>query len=331
MAFSSRQIALANTQTVDEEHLTSPGSTLGTVAYMSPEQVKGKELDARTDLFSFGAVLYEMATGALPFHGETSGLIFKAILDSDPRPAIRFNREIPPKLEEVIDKALEKDRNLRYQSAADMRTDLQRLRRAAESGHREISAADGKKFRWRAQAAVASGGVGLIILIVAAIFAMSSNMRKVDSIDSLAVLPIVSNSADEDTQFLSDGITDSLIDSLSQIPNLKVMSRTSAFYYKGREIDPQAVGRELKVKAVLTGRLIHHGDDLFVSAELVNATDNSHIWGGEYKRKVSDVLALQCDLAQALSGKLGFYPFERSEAKAFSADHVKCRGLSAVR
>jgi serine/threonine protein kinase/Tfp pilus assembly protein PilF len=305
VSFKPENVALSAATIESEEHLTRSGSALGTVAYMSPQQVRGKELDARTDLFSFGAVLYEMCTGTLPFRGDTSGVIFKAILDGTPTSAVRLNPDLPAELERIINKALEKDQNLRYQHASEIRTDLQRLKRDTESGHRAMTAPQRVNLWWRSKAAISGIAAGIIAaLVIAAIVYSSSNSSKGGYIDSIAVLPLVTNSSDQNAQFLSDGITDSLIDSLSQIPHLRVMSRSSVFHYKGGEIDPEAVGRELKVKAVLTGRLMQHGDNLFVSTELVSTSDNSHIWGGDYNRKVSDILSLQEELAHMISGKL---------------------------
>src|SRR5712692_6621484 len=211
----SSQLALGNTLTaaIDEQHLTSPGSTLGTVAYMSPEQVRGKELDARTDLFSFGAVLYEMSTGTLPFRGESSAVIFNAILERAPVPAIRLNPDLPPKLEDIINKALEKDRELRYQSAAEVRADLKRLKRERESGV-TVAAATLRNRQWRSAAPL------LVVLAVAAaaLVGWYLTRTRTQSIDSIAVLPFSHSSQDASADYLSDGITEGIISTLSQLP-----------------------------------------------------------------------------------------------------------------
>jgi TolB-like protein len=287
-----------------EEHLTSPGAAVGTVAYMSPEQVRAKELDARTDLFSFGAVLYEMCTGMMPFRGDTSGVILDSILNRAPTSAVRLNPDVPVGIEHIINKALQKDRDIRCQSAAELRADLKRIQLETQSSKAATFVETGivvqRQPWWRGRWKIAGFALIVTALLATVYFAVHPN----NAIDSIAVLPLATNANDQNTQIVSDGITDSLIESLSQIPHLKVMSRSSVFHYKARDADPQAVGRELKVKAVLTGRLVQRGDHLLLSTELVNVNDNSHIWGDEYDRKVSDILPLQQELAHTIAEKL---------------------------
>jgi serine/threonine protein kinase/tetratricopeptide (TPR) repeat protein len=289
--------------TIDsEENLTSPGSTLGTVAYMSPEQVRGKELDARTDLFSFGAVLYEMCTGTLPFRGDTSGLIFKAILDGKPTSAVRLNPDLPMELERIIDKALEKDWDVRYQHAADLRADLKRLWRETESGKMVTGVT--ASSRWSRRTVLTGGiAVGLVVALIAGAmvyFGHGFHTR----INSVAVLPFSNASGDPNADYLSDGITEGVIDKLSGLPNLKVISRTSAFRYKHRGIDPQQVAKELGVEALITGRVVQRGEDVSVKAELVDAREDKQLWGEQYRRKMSDVVSVQQEIASAISGNL---------------------------
>jgi serine/threonine protein kinase/Tfp pilus assembly protein PilF len=293
--------AAAEGATIDE-NLTSPGTAVGTIAYMSPEQARGEQLDARTDLFSFGVVLYEMATGRMPFTGNTSAVIFDSILHKAPASATKANPQLPAELDRTINKALEKDRALRYQSAAEMLADLKRMRRDTSSARVEAvsegsSPAGRKILIWAVCATV------MVALLGAGVF-LWRNRSDHGEISSVAVMPFVNVSNDPNSEYLSDGITESLINNLSELPKLAVMARSSVSRYKGREVDPQSVAKELKVEAIVTGRIVQRGDELTISSELIDARTNRNLWGERYDRKLSDALAVQQEITGAISTKL---------------------------
>jgi eukaryotic-like serine/threonine-protein kinase len=296
------------TGSIDPEHLTSPGVAMGTVAYMSPEQVRGEELDARSDVFSFGVVLYEMATGRPAFSGNTSGVIFNAILSQSPASPLRLNPELLLKLDEIIYKALEKGRDLRYQHAADIRTDLKRLKRDTESGRAATQVKPAPPTIGNRRAKHVLAALATCVAVVAASVFVYLLRGSGKAIDSLAVLPFVNVGADPDTEYLSDGITENLINSLSQLPRLRVVPRSLVFAYKGREMDPRKVGRDLNVRAVLMGRVVQRGDNLNVQTELVDVAEVSQLWGQQYNRKLSDIIVIQEEISNTVSQKLRLRP-----------------------
>ncbi len=337
---------------------TDAGTVMGTVAYMSPEQASGGAIDARSDLWSLGVVLYEMVAGQRPFDGKTPNHIIVSIIEEEPISLSRHAGGAPEELERIVTKALTKDCEERYQTAKDLLIDLRRLKKRLEldaelkrvgaeaseakdeatndspahdagvgvatTGGRAASAA-GTLTAQPVTSAMSSveyivHGVGrhktIALIALAALVIAAASVAYLTgftgglgaggkAIESLAVLPLVNTAADPETEYLSDGITESLIKSLSQLPHMRVMSRNSVFRFRGRETDAQAAGRALGVQAVLTGRVTPRGDMLLISVELVDARDNTHLWGEQYNRKLTDLISLQNEITRDVSQKLG--------------------------
>jgi serine/threonine protein kinase/tetratricopeptide (TPR) repeat protein len=278
------------------------GIISGTPSYMSPEQIRGDNLDPRTDIFSFGLLLYEMATGRQAFSGGTGGIIIEAVLTRSPVPARSINPGIPARLEAIIDKTLHKDRDQRYQRAADVCTDLRRLERDTGSGWR-VAEEDAETAPISTTSHLLSTGEKSARASTTQTGALRPE-RVSKIIDSLAVLSFENASRDPEHEYLSDGIAGSLINILATVPKLRVTAQSTIFRYKGRRIDPQAVGRELNVRAVLTGRIIQSGGSLRIGTELVDVATGSQLWGAQYDRKPGDIFAIQDEISEEISGKL---------------------------
>ncbi len=305
--------------------LTRTSSTVGTLAYMAPEQIHGGDVDARSDIFSFGIVLYEMLAGRTPFRGEHEAAMMYSILNEMPEALSRLRPEISPELDRIVQRALEKDPEDRYQHVDDMTSELKRLQKQTSRVSRaqldRVPAQPAAAVEMPAQSPAPVGTPGgtatvkrriasrvLIFAALGAVCALAAGyfllLRRGPSLDSLAVLPFANESADPNTEYLSDGITESIINSLSRIPQLRVVPRTTVFRYKGKEIDPQEVGSKLNVKTVLTGRVIRRGDELNIQLDLIDVENQSEIWGNQYRRSISDVLVLQDEIVNQITSRL---------------------------
>jgi TolB-like protein/Flp pilus assembly protein TadD/tRNA A-37 threonylcarbamoyl transferase component Bud32 len=298
----------AKTNVMEDLLVTRPGTTIGTVSYMSPEQARGDDVDSRSDLFSFGVVLYEMATGRQAFGGTTTAVVFEAILNRTPAPAYQYNPSVPAELDRIIQKALEKDRDLRYNTAAEIRADLKRLKRDTDSGraasaavsHETTAVPRSKLSRTAAptagrKTAVWTAAAAVVLLAIG--FGVYRWAGGSGRIDSLAVLPFLNASGNPDTEYLGDGISEALINDLSQLPGVRVSARSLAFRYKGKDVDPLKAGRDLNARAVITGRVSIRGDQLIIQADVMDVSLATQIWGSQYTRPMADILKVQDEIA----------------------------------
>jgi len=322
---------------------TKQGSLIGTVPYMSPEQARGLPVDARTDIWSLGVMLYEMVTGRVAFLGETPTETISLILQKEPAPLSRYAHDVPAELERIITKALTKDREERYQTAKDLLIDLRNLKRKREvdaeiertvapdlrspestssgqstratvsgaaaatapaKGERSASSAEFTLSLIKQHKLAAIGALVVLIIGVVGLWSYLHARNTGVAIDSIAVLSFQNRSPEADTDYLSEGLAESLVYRLSQLPNLKVSPTSSVFRYQGKEIDPVKVGQELGVNAVVSGRIVQRGDNLIISVELVDVRYNKLLWGEQYDRKISDLLATQREIARMLVDKL---------------------------
>jgi len=305
---------------------TAPGVIMGTVAYMSPEQARGLALDERTDIWSLGVVIYEMVAGSVPFSGETASDVIAQLLTKEPRSLAISHDSAGERLNEIVTKTLAKDPEERYQHVKELLIDLRRLRQHLDV-EAELERRVTPEEHASAQASASTGAaylvasirrrwlgalVALVVLAVAVAvyFAYSrhSPSGSATGLRSIAVLPFQNIGGDPETEYLSDGIAESIIGSLSQLSQVRVMARSTVFSYKGKDVDPRQVGRELGVQAVLVGRVIQQGDSLTVKTELVDVSDGSQLWGQQYNRKLLDVFAVQEEIAREITEKLSLRP-----------------------
>jgi TolB-like protein/Flp pilus assembly protein TadD/tRNA A-37 threonylcarbamoyl transferase component Bud32 len=295
--------------------VSQSGALIGTVPYMSPEQVRAEKLDGRSDIFSIGTLLYEMLSGTQPFKVRNAAQSIAAILTDNPQPLKSLRSDVPGELEHLVLKCLEKDKERRYQSAQDLLVDLKKIESHLKSGFPwlkiwELVHAVGRLWqrtvsvRWLVLALVTVGVLVTGTWYLIAPRGVAPKQPTSKPINSIAVLPFKNENADAEIEYLCDGLTESLLNSLSQLPNMKVIARNSAFHYQGRAIEPKSVGRELNVQALLLGRVVRRGEDYRIEMEIVDVADNSRVWGEQYDHTLFDLVSTQGQMIKSIVDKL---------------------------